>query len=112
VDSLTGAAQPPAATFRKRIAELAAAIAAHDTTATLDGLHAEAADAFAEADAARAGYQELHDQAGRSADEVLRRHQKLNDFIKSLRPKLQTAATTARRLSEQAAERHAELKGA
>jgi len=110
--TLASAARRLDQTFRSRISELAAAIAAHDTTAILDVLHAEAITAFRDAESARAGYEELRQQVGRDSDDILRHHKELEDLRTGLDPELQTAIARAGELSNRVVEVNAELKGA
>jgi hypothetical protein len=110
--NLTSAARRLDQTFRNRLGDLAAAVAAHDTTAKLDALHAEATTVFNDAASARAGYEELHQQVGRKSDEILQHHKELEELRAQLGPELQAVITRAGQLSSRAGEVNAELRAA
>lgn len=77
--------------FRDRLAALAVTVAAHDTTIEMESLHAEATAALTAADAERAAYEELSDQVGATADEVLKRHAALKARLDELTPHVSAA---------------------
>ncbi len=110
--ALTGAAHQLDGRLRGRIASLVAAVASHDTTISLDGRCAEAADAFAEADMMRAKYDELRDQVGKSPEEAVARHEHVKAQLRELGPKLRGAGEQTRQLGNDAAERKSDLRAA
>lgn len=98
--------------FRRRALDLVATIADHDPSSEVDRLHADAVAAHDEARDARAIYDELHEQIGRSADEVLERHRQLKATLAGLGPKVTAADARDREAGQGLASLTARLDGA
>jgi DNA polymerase III delta prime subunit len=105
--------------FRPRLERLVEDVVRHDASEMLDARHATAQQAHTEAEAARARYQELLSQVGKTAEEVLNRHQEVKARLTDLGVKLRAAEkesrsadTKAAELKVRAEEAEARLRGA
>jgi hypothetical protein len=105
---LTAGADTLAGRLRRRLASFEY----QPVTDDLAGLHAAAQQAHDEAAADASRYEELSDQVGRSAAEVLRRHEQVSSRLREAGPKAAEAAGEAKAAGLKAADLGGKLEAA